>query len=161
MRHKSTCAGMCIWFHAVSSDKVTGKDRGHAEGMDLQSSRRSQLKLWHWWINCTQCILHIKVSRNFQEAATWCRVLRVLMGPGSALPPLQRSWCCWVWSRQVEDCLYQKWVLPRGTTTDPCYWLWQSCHSGCLWAFHAHAGGTATHPNLTQLELILWRGDDW
>lgn len=55
---------------------------------------------------------------------------------------------------------YQKWVLPRGTATDPCYWLWQSRHSGCLWAFHTHVGGTATHPNLTQLELILMRGDD-
>lgn len=55
---------------------------------------------------------------------------------------------------------YQKWALPRGTATDPCYWLWQSRHSRYLWAFHTHVGGTATHPNLTQLELILWRGDD-
>lgn len=55
---------------------------------------------------------------------------------------------------------YQKWALPRGTATDPCYWLWQSHHSGCLRAFHTHVGGTATHPNLTQLELIPWRGDD-
>lgn len=54
----------------------------------------------------------------------------------------------------------QKWALPRGTATDPCYWLWQSCHSGWRWAFHTQVGGTATHPNLTQLELILWRADD-
>lgn len=54
---------------------------------------------------------------------------------------------------------YQKWALLRGTATDPCYWLWQSRHSGCLWAFHTQVGGTATHPNLTQLDLILcWGG---
>lgn len=54
---------------------------------------------------------------------------------------------------------YQKWALPRGTATDPCYWLWQSRRSGRLRAFHTHVGGTATHPNLTQLELILWKRD--
>lgn len=46
-------------------------------------------------------------AENLQEAVTWCslRVLHVPPGPGSGPPPLQRFWCCWVWSRQAEGRL--------------------------------------------------------
>ena len=46
-------------------------------------------------------------TENLQEAVTWCspRVLHVPLGPGSGPPPLQRFWCCWVWSRRAEGRL--------------------------------------------------------
>lgn len=108
--------------------------------------------IWRVW-QIKKFLKTLKTIKAMKEpgpsSGSWLRST----SPAEVLMLLGLKWAGWGPS-------YQKWVLPRGTATDPCYWLWQSRHSGCLWAFHTHVGGTATHPNLTQLELILMRGDD-
>lgn len=129
-------------------------------GKDIQRGRvysQTEGYSWELWL----CELHFWRETSLKTLKTW----------GCNLMQSQSTACSsgsWLRSASPAEVLmllgleqagrgpsYQKWALPRGTATDPCYWLWQSCHSGCLWAFHTHVGGTATHPNLTQLELIL------